>query len=202
MKHEEARARRAAIVRLAEQGVDDWIIAMALGLAQDTVRSYRYKAGIRMPRKPKPPKPTKAPDPRLPRLKTLVAERATLKEIGTEFGVSCERARQLCNKYKLTRKATPVQQLTRFHSLADDGLRRCVECQIAKPLDEMVKSKQFSSGYSTRCKTCMRARVPTAYKCGSIKEYMRAYRQTERGREVSRRASAKYAAKQKSLRGA
>ena len=72
-------------------------------------------------------------------------------------------------------------------------MKRCTKCKQEKPLAEFHKHKAGKGGKDSRCKvcSCAKSKKYRAEHQEQVKQYDREYKQSLRGREVSRRVDEK-----------
>ncbi len=76
--------------------------------------------------------------------------------------------------------------------IGDSSMKTCPKCNKAKPLSAYSKNRTQYDGYCGRCKTCVSAYQKAYQKTDIYLSKQRAYRKTKRGREVHRKALARY----------
>lgn len=71
-------------------------------------------------------------------------------------------------------------------------MKRCSKCRIEKPLTDYWKNKRQKDGLQNQCVVCLRPQLRAAKKTEKYLEYMKEYRESDHGRQLSREAQRRY----------
>ena len=118
----------------------------------------------------------------------------TLEAIGSDLGVTRQRIEQLLRARGVRAPSKPLKaqpqklppKASWYRIMYAAGYARCTDCK---------EWKTFSHKCN-RCPECLRAHGRKRYSTPQGKEYMERYRQSERGKQVARDATARWLAKQ------